>query len=156
MASFTNIGYISYKIVFQRGMKMDKRSELALFYLAYQEFSQKINIIQYDINKNQHRILFLTDYLDVPTIKSVLAIMRISKQAFNKLYRNLHERKLIDTRALEEDKRVKVLILTDLGKQVITKINQEQASNLEVLLHKNNNNWQKVLSEMANNYLRDI
>lgn len=137
-------------------MEAKQKNELALFYLAYQEFSQKINIAQFNINKNQHRILFLADYLEIPTVKSLLAIMRISKQAFNKLYRDLNARNLLDTKTLATDKRVKVLVLTTFGQEMIEKINQSQANHFDNLLAKHDDNWQLVLQELAQSYLKDI
>lgn len=137
-------------------MEAKQKNELALFYLAYQEFSQKINIAQFNINKNQHRILFLADYLEIPTVKSLLAIMRISKQAFNKLYRDLNARNLIDTKTLATDKRVKVLVLTTFGQEMIEKINQSQANHFDSLLAKHDDNWQLVLQDLAQSYLNDI
>ncbi|MBS9338154.1 MarR family transcriptional regulator [Fructobacillus sp. M2-14] len=130
-----------------------KESNIALIYFAYQEFSQNIDFAHYQISKTQHRILFLVSQLSRPTIKKLLSIMKLSKQGFTKALKELEERNLILTKPSKDDPRVKDLILTKEGKEMIEALNQDQSQKIDALLQKHDGDWKKTLDDMVDNYL---
>jgi|GEM_PF-4244216 len=137
-------------------MQKNKSSNIALLYFAYQEFSQNIDLESFNINKTQHRILFLSSYLKNPTIKKILKIMRITKQGFNKAYRDLESRNMITSLPSDKDSRVKVLYLTNTGSNIINQLNDKQNEKLNRLLVKYDGDWEQVLQDMVDNYLKNF
>ncbi|MCO0832361.1 MarR family transcriptional regulator [Fructobacillus sp. W13] len=136
--------------------KKIKESNIALIYFAYQEFSQNIDFANYKISKTQHRILFLVSQLSQPTIKKLLQIMKMTKQGFIKALKDLEERQLIVTKPSKEDPRVKDLILTKEGKQMIEALNQDQSQKIDALLNKHDGDWKATLDDMVDNYLKSF
>lgn len=136
--------------------KKIKESNIALIYFAYQEFSQNIDFANYKISKTQHRILFLVSQLSQPTIKKLLQIMKMTKQGFIKALKDLEERQLIVTEPSKEDPRVKDLILTEEGKQMIEALNQDQSQKIDALLQKHDGDWKATLDDMVDNYLKSF
>ncbi|MFC4760508.1 MarR family winged helix-turn-helix transcriptional regulator [Fructobacillus durionis] len=133
-----------------------KESNIAMIYFAYQEFSQHIDLERFKINKTQHRILFLVSHLTDPSIKKVLGIMRISKQGFNKAYKDLEERHLLGTKPSAADPRAKDLFLTKEGEAMITELNHDQSEKINRLLELHNGNWHDALNDMVEQYLQSF
>lgn len=137
-------------------MQKNNSSNIAMIYFSYQEFSQNIDLERFDINKTQHRILFLSSYLKNPTIKKILKIMKITKQGFNKAYRDLESRNMITSLPSDKDSRVKVLYLTNTGSNIINQLNDKQNEKLNHLLVKYDGDWEQVLQDMVDNYLKNF
>ncbi|MCT4388727.1 MarR family transcriptional regulator [Leuconostoc pseudomesenteroides] len=137
-------------------MQKNNSSNIAMLYFAYQEFSQNIDLERFDINKTQHRILFLSSYLKNPTIKKLLKIMSITKQGFNKAYRDLESRHIITSLPSAKDSRIKVLYLTNTGSNIINQLNANQNEKLNHLLAKYDGDWEQVLQDMVDNYLKNF
>lgn len=137
-------------------MARENTDEIAMLYFAYQDFSQNIDLEMFDITKTQHRILFLASYLNYPSMKKIIKIMRITKQGFNKAYRDLEERDLITSVPSEIDSRSKLLQVTAAGEKIINHLNAEQNDKIKTLLANNNGNWELVLKDMVNHYLQDF
>lgn len=133
-----------------------KESNIAMIYFAYQDFSQNIDLERFHITKTQHRILFLVSHLTKPTIKKVLKIMRISKQAFAKPYKDLEERQLLETKPSKDDPRVKDLYLTKEGQAIITELNRDQSEKINHYLEEHDGNWQLALEDMVTHYLQSF
>lgn len=137
-------------------MARENTDEIAMLYFAYQDFSQNIDLEMFDITKTQHRILFLASYLNYPSMKKIIKIMRITKQGFNKAYRNLEERDLITSVPSELDSRSKLLQVTAEGEKIINHLNAEQNNKIKTLLANNNGDWELVLKDMVKHYLQDF
>ncbi|MCM0599526.1 MarR family winged helix-turn-helix transcriptional regulator [Periweissella fabalis] len=132
---------------------MAPKNNLATIFFAYHEFAEVADFTAFNLNKNQHRILFLAELVPGLTIKQLLETLRISKQAFNVLFRNLAERDLVYLTPDPQDKRSKVINLTPAGLTMITEINRGQAAIIDGILAENNGDWGLALHQLASMYL---
>ncbi|WKN29161.1 MarR family transcriptional regulator [Apilactobacillus kunkeei] len=86
---------------------MIDKKKLMVFYFAYQEINRIVDLSKYNLTSNQQKMLFSIDTIDEITIKQLLQILDISKQALNVACRDLRERNLVFTGPAKSDKRKK-------------------------------------------------
>lgn len=89
---------------------MIDKKKLMVFYFAYQEINRIVDLSKYNLTSNQQKMLFSIDTIDEITIKQLLQILDISKQALNVACRDLRERNLVYTGPAKSDKRKKSCI----------------------------------------------
>ncbi|CAI2692044.1 MarR family winged helix-turn-helix transcriptional regulator [Apilactobacillus apinorum] len=135
---------------------MIDKKKLMVFYFAYQEIARSIDLEQYNLTSNQQKMLFSIDTIEEITIKQLLKILDISKQALNVACRDLRERNLVYTGPSKTDKRKKVVFLTDGGKALIEKIEAEQLKFINDICDSTNYNWEDTMKKLTKQYLDDI
>ncbi|GAA6114186.1 MarR family winged helix-turn-helix transcriptional regulator [Apilactobacillus apinorum] len=135
---------------------MIDKNKLMVFYFAYQEIARSIDLEQYNLTSNQQKMLFSIDTIEEITIKQLLKILDISKQALNVACRDLRERNLVYTGPSKTDKRKKVVFLTDEGKTLIEKIEAEQLKFINDICDSTNYNWEDTMKKLTKQYLDDI
>ncbi|GAA6113035.1 MAG: MarR family transcriptional regulator [Apilactobacillus sp.] len=135
---------------------MIDKKKLMVFYFAYQEIARSIDLEQYNLTSNQQKMLFSIDTIEEITIKQLLKILDISKQALNVACRDLRERNLVYTGPSKTDKRKKVVFLTDDGKALIEKIEAKQLNFINDICDSTNYNWEDTMKKLTKQYLDDI
>lgn len=135
---------------------MIDKNKLMVFYFAYQEIARSIDLEQYNLTSNQQKMLFSIDTIEEITIKQLLKILDISKQALNVACRDLRERNLVYTGPSKTDKRKKVVFLTDDGKALIEKIEAKQLNFINDICDSTNYNWEDTMKKLTKQYLDDI
>ncbi|CAK1241613.1 MarR family transcriptional regulator [Fructobacillus evanidus] len=132
-------------------MEIDQK--LPTIFFAYQEFASLVDLSQYDLTQNQHRMLFIISSLEDVNIKKILVLIGISKQAANVAIRDLMEKGLVTEHRSTVDKRVKYLQLTPEGIDLNDQINLEQKRLLDRYFDEANGDWEKAMTKLAQKYL---
>ncbi|MCL0312197.1 MarR family transcriptional regulator [Apilactobacillus sp. TMW 2.2459] len=135
---------------------MNNEKKLSTIFFAYQQFAAMIDLKKYDLTKNQHRMLYIIYALDNVSIKDILNLLNISKQAANVSLRDLISRNLITESKSPVDKRIKILNLTTEGQRLNEQINQEQIALLDEYFVAADNDWQKVMEKLADSYIHNL
>ncbi|MCL0329861.1 MarR family transcriptional regulator [Apilactobacillus xinyiensis] len=135
---------------------MNNEKKLSTIFFAYQQFAAMIDLKKYDLTKNQHRMLYIIYALDNVSIKDILKLLNISKQAANVSLRDLISRNLITESKSPVDKRIKILNLTTEGQRLNEQINQEQIALLDEYFVAADNDWQKVMEKLADSYIHSL
>ena len=82
----------------------------------------KQRVESFGLNNLESIILFHIDKLDHPTQKDLVNKLQVPKQTVNSIIMNLKDNNLIKLIPSDEDKRVKTLVLTDMGSKEVKKI----------------------------------
>ncbi|GAP03235.1 MarR family transcriptional regulator [Fructobacillus pseudoficulneus] len=130
--------------------------KLPTIFFAYQEFSSMVDLSHYNLTKNQHRILFIIFALEDVSIKKILLLLGISKQAANVALRDLLSRDLVTEERSKEDKRIKYLQLTPAGRALSDQISVEQQTILNKYFDAADGDWQQAMTKLAEKYLNRV
>lgn len=84
----------------------------------------KQRVEAFGLNNLESIILFHIDKIDDLTQKDLVSILQMPKQTVNSIIMNLKDNDLIYMKALDSDKRVKTLVLTNKGEQEVANINR--------------------------------
>lgn len=84
----------------------------------------KQRVEAFGLNNLESIILFHIDKIDDLTQKDLVNILQMPKQTVNSIIMNLKDNDLIYMRALDSDKRVKTLVLTDRRAEEVANINR--------------------------------
>lgn len=84
----------------------------------------KQRVEAFGLNNLESIILFHIDKIDDLTQKDLVSILQMPKQTVNSIIMNLKDNDLIYIKALDSDKRVKTLVLTNKGEQEVANINR--------------------------------
>ncbi|CAI2640415.1 HTH-type transcriptional regulator Hpr [Apilactobacillus kunkeei] len=129
---------------------------MSTIFFAYQRFSSMIDLKKYNLNKNQHRMIYLVAELNIASIGKIQKLLNISRQAFNVNLRELVERKLVNEVTSKKDKRIKTLELTEKGIELNNKVNEEQKKEIEAIFDRVNNDWEKAMIELSKEYINEL
>ncbi|MHA8137698.1 MarR family winged helix-turn-helix transcriptional regulator [Lactobacillaceae bacterium Scapto_B20] len=135
---------------------MNPDQKLSTIFFAYQRFASMVDLTKYNLTKNQHRIIFIVSSLDNVSVKKILLLLNISKQAVNVAIRDLMERGLVEEQRSNQDKRVKFLSLTDAGTTLNQQICDEQLQLLDQYFESADGDWQQAMQNLAQGYLDRI
>ncbi len=96
------------------------RSAIELFYYAYRAFTSRPDHIleRRGLGRVHHRILYFIGRNPSISITSLLAMLRVTKQALNMPLRQLLEMKLIGIEVPPRDRRVKQLVIPAEGRRL--------------------------------------
>ena len=105
---------------------------IELFYFAYRAFTAQPDRIleQQGLGRVHHRILYFVGRYPAITVKALLEVLGVSKQALNTPLRQLIDMKLVAVCVAEHDRRLKQLSLTQSGKQLETQLTGTQMKHL--------------------------
>ena len=84
----------------------------------------KQRVESFGLNNLESIILFHIDKISNLTQKDLVDKLQVPKQTINSLILNLKENNLIDMKSSSEDKRIKILVLTDEGRKEVMKMTE--------------------------------
>jgi len=110
----------------------ERQLSIELFYFAYRAFTAQPDRIleQRGLGRVHHRILYFVGRYPAITVKALLEVLGVSKQALNAPLRQLIDMKLVAVCVAEHDRRLKQLSLTQSGKQLETQLTGTQMKHL--------------------------
>ncbi|EJL01929.1 MULTISPECIES: MarR family winged helix-turn-helix transcriptional regulator [Pseudomonas] len=103
------------------------------FFFGYQAFTAKADemLERRGLSRVHQRIAFFIARYPSLSVKELLAVLGVSKQALNMPLRQLMEMHLVDSVASETDKRKRLLALTAEGERFEQALRREQVKLLE-------------------------
>jgi len=103
------------------------------FFFGYQAFTAKADemLERRGLSRVHQRIVFFIARYPSLSVKELLAVLGVSKQALNMPLRQLMEMHLVDSVASETDKRKRLLALTAEGERFEQALRREQVKLLE-------------------------
>ncbi|WP_277053121.1 MarR family winged helix-turn-helix transcriptional regulator [Zestomonas thermotolerans] len=103
------------------------------FFFAYQAFTAKPDemLARRGLSRVHHRILFFIARYPGLSMKELLEVLGVSKQALNPPLRQLMEMHLVESVAAEDDKRKRRLGLTAEGAKLEAALRREQSRLLQ-------------------------
>lgn len=84
----------------------------------------KERVESFGLNNLESIILFHIDKIDRPTQKDLVAKLQVPKQTVNAIIFKLRENDLIKMMPTDEDKRVRILVLTSKGRAEVANMNK--------------------------------
>ncbi|MEE1926324.1 MarR family transcriptional regulator [Pseudomonas sp. 148P] len=116
-------------------LKKTDAQQLAMeaFFFGYQAFTGKADemLERRGLNRVHQRIVFFIARYPNLSVKELLAVLGVSKQALNTPLRQLMEMHLVNSVAAQDDKRKRLLELTAEGAKLEQMLRKEQVRLLE-------------------------
>ena len=112
------------------------RDAIEGMFFSYRAFTERPDRIleRRGLGRVHHRILYFVGRNPGVSIKGLLDILKVSKQALNAPLRQLIEMKLLDASANAEDRRVRNLSLTEEGRHLEAELTGAQMKHLDAVL----------------------
>lgn len=129
------------------------------FFFGYQAFTAKADemLERRGLGRVHQRIVFFIARYPNLSVKELLAVLGVSKQALNMPLRQLMEMRLVDSLPSEADKRMRLLQLTEEGARLEQALRREQVKLLERVFAEAGeaavNGWLAVNQALAGNPL---
>lgn len=113
-----------------------QQAAMEAFFFGYQAFTAKPDemLARRGLSRVHHRILFFIARYPGLSMKQLLGYLGVSKQALNIPLRQLLEMHLVESLAAPDDKRKRLLALTDDGAKLEQALRREQVKLLERML----------------------
>lgn len=127
------------------------------FFFGYQAFTAKADemLERRGLGRVHQRIVFFIARYPNLSVKELLAVLGVSKQALNMPLRQLMEMRLVDSLPSETDKRMRLLQLTEEGARLEQALRREQVKLLERVFAEAGeaavNGWMTVNQALAGN-----
>ncbi len=127
------------------------------FFFGYQAFTAKADemLERRGLGRVHQRIVFFIARYPNLSVKELLAVLGVSKQALNMPLRQLMEMRLVDSLPSEADKRMRLLQLTEEGARLEQALRREQVKLLERVFAEAGeaavNGWLAVNQALAGN-----
>lgn len=127
------------------------------FFFGYQAFTAKADemLERRGLGRVHQRIVFFIARYPNLSVKELLAVLGVSKQALNMPLRQLMEMRLVDSLPSEADKRMRLLQLTEEGARLEQALRREQVKLLERVFAEAGeaavNGWLAVNKALAGN-----
>ena len=131
------------------------RGAIELLYFAYRGFTDRPDrILEHrGLGRVHHRILYFIGRNSDISVRGLLAVLAVSKQALNAPLRQLTEMKLVIAVPAADDRRVKTLRLTMEGAQLEAELTGAQMEHLQGAFASsgaaNEKGWRRVMEELA-------
>ncbi|MBG4203226.1 MarR family transcriptional regulator [Pseudomonas aeruginosa] len=112
---------------------VQQQAMMEAFFFAYQAFTAKPDemLARRGLGRVHHRILFFIARHPGLSVKELLALLGVTKQALNIPLRQLLEMDLISSAAADEDRRKRLLGLTGEGVRLEKALRREQSRLLQ-------------------------
>ncbi|MDD1138181.1 MarR family transcriptional regulator [Pseudomonas sp. TNT2022 ID233] len=112
---------------------VSQQQAMEAFFFGYQAFTAKADemLERRGLSRVHQRIVFFIARYPNLSVKELLALLGVSKQALNMPLRQLQEMHLVDSVASETDKRKRLLELTAEGAKLEQALRREQVKLLE-------------------------
>ncbi|MEN5037557.1 MarR family winged helix-turn-helix transcriptional regulator [Pseudomonas sp. TWI929] len=110
-----------------------QQQAMEAFFFGYQAFTAKADemLERRGLGRVHQRIVFFIARYPNLSVKDLLALLGVSKQALNMPMRQLTEMRLVDSVACATDKRKRLLALTEEGARLEQLLRREQVKLLE-------------------------
>ncbi|MCE1118737.1 MULTISPECIES: MarR family transcriptional regulator [Pseudomonas] len=110
-----------------------QQQAMEAFFFGCQAFTAKADemLERRGLGRVHQRIVFFIARYPNLSVKELLAVLGVSKQALNMPLRQLMEMRLVDSLASEADKRMRLLQLTEEGARLEQALRREQVKLLE-------------------------
>lgn len=107
----------------------DLRQAMELLFFAYRDFtSEPDNILaQYGFGRAHHRVIYFVGANPGMSVSDLLSILRITKQSLSRVLSQLLEEEFIEQLTDEEDRRRRLLYLTQRGRDLETQLTERQS-----------------------------
>jgi DNA-binding MarR family transcriptional regulator len=131
------------------------RDAIELLYFAYRGFTDPPDRIleRRGLGRTHHRILYFIGQRPEVSVRGLLDLLAVSKQALNAPLRQLLELGLVVAAAGEEDRRVKNLRLTEDGRRLEAELTGAQMRFLQAAFDRagpqHEQGWRTVMAELA-------
>ena len=131
------------------------RSAIELFYFAYRGFTDRPDRIleRRGLGRVHHRILYFIGRRPDVSVRGLLDLLAVSKQALNAPLRQLLEMSLVSAAADPADRRVKKLRLTPDGLRLEAELTGAQMRHLQAAFDRigvdQAQGWREVMGELA-------
>lgn len=131
------------------------RSAIELFYFAYRGFTDRPDRIleRRGLGRVHHRILYFIGRRPDVSVRGLLDLLAVSKQALNAPLRQLLEMNLVAAVADPADRRVKKLRLTPDGLRLEAELTGVQMRHLQTAFDRTGveqaQGWREVMGELA-------
>ena len=133
----------------------DLRDAIEGMFFSYRAFTERPDRIleRRGLGRVHHRILYFVGRNPGVSIKGLLDILDVTKQALNAPLRQLIEMKLLTVSANAGDRRVRNLDLTEEGKRLESELTGAQMRHLEAALSSAGPDaeagWRQVMAELT-------
>jgi DNA-binding MarR family transcriptional regulator len=131
------------------------RSAIELLYFAYRGFTDRPDrmLERRGLGRVHHRILYFIRRRPEVSVRGLLDLLAVSKQALNAPLRQLIEMGLVSVSAAEADRRVKILRLTGEGQRLEAELTGAQMRHLQAAFDKvgaeQAEGWRTVMEQLA-------
>lgn len=131
------------------------REAIEALFFGYRAFTQGPDRIlaKRGLNRVHHRLLYFVARNPGLSVKQLLKILGISKQALNAPLRQLINMNLVSSDAAEHDGRIRELRLTAEGKRLEAKLTDTQMKQLDKVFKTSGDNaergWREVMSRLG-------
>lgn len=100
------------------------RRGMELLYFGYNHYVRSIDdeLSRYGLGRAHHRAVYFISRRPGLTVSELLSILAITKQSLGRVLNDLTDRKLVETRPGERDRRQRLLFLTDAGAAMETEL----------------------------------
>jgi DNA-binding MarR family transcriptional regulator len=128
---------------------------LELFYFAYRAFTAEPDHIlaAQGLQRMHHRILYFVGRNPGLSVRQLLAILEVSKQALHGPLRRLTQLGLVDMRVAQHDRRLRCLTLSESGMRLERELSGVQRARLESLFAELGPSreaaWREVMTAVA-------
>jgi len=131
------------------------RRAIELLYFAYRGFTERPDRIleRRGLGRVHHRILYFIGQNPDVSVRGLLDLLAVSKQALNAPLRQLMEMKLVTAMADSADRRLKKLRLTADGRRLEAELTGAQMTHLQSAFARagpdHQGGWRAVMTELA-------
>lgn len=93
------------------------RRGIELLYFGYNHYARSVDqeLARHGLGRAHHRAVYFISRRPGLTVSELLAVLAITKQSLGRVLNDLTERKLVETRPGERDRRQRLLFLTEAG-----------------------------------------
>lgn len=131
------------------------RDAIELLYFAYRGFTDRPDrmLERRGLGRVHHRILYFIGRRPEVSVTGLLGMLAVSKQALNGPLRQLLELDLVAALPSPEDRRVKLLRLTEDGRKLEAELTGAQMGHLQAAFERAGRDavrgWREVMGELA-------
>ena len=132
----------------------DLRDAIEQFYFSYRGFADRPDRIleKRGLGRVHHRILYFIGRRPDVSVRGLLDLLAVSKQALNAPLRQLMEMGLVGAEASPDDRRVKRLSLTEAGRRLEAELTEAQTRHLRAAFERAGAEatagWKAVMGEL--------
>ena len=132
----------------------DLHDAIEQFYFAYRGFTDRPDRIleRRGLGRVHHRILYFIGRRPDVSVRGLLDLLAVSKQALNAPLRQLMEMGLVGAEASPDDRRVKRLSLTEAGRKLEAELTEAQTRHLHAAFERvgaqATAGWKAVMGEL--------
>ena len=133
----------------------DLHAAIEQFYFAYRGFTDRPDRIleRRGLGRVHHRILYFIGRRPDVSVRGLLDLLAVSKQALNAPLRQLMEMGLVGAEASTQDRRVKRLALTPAGRKLEAELTEAQTRHLRAAFDRAGaeaqRGWSAVMAELV-------